>query len=67
MLIADLKQNPDATLSVLKHSLTLAQKQASKQLKSVGIEDASDLAASIGYLLAAAYGVAMVLNLTATY
>jgi hypothetical protein len=67
MLTADLKQNPDATLSTLGHSFATAKKTVGSQFKSIGIEDASDLATSVGYLLAGAYALAMVLNLATIY
>ncbi|MDF1845591.1 MAG: hypothetical protein P1U69_00175 [Parvibaculaceae bacterium] len=38
-----------------------------ERLKSLGIEDATDLATSIGYLVVGAYGITMILNLTVNY
>lgn len=67
MLTADLKQNPDTTVSTLGQTFATAKEQVSEHLKSLGIEDASDLATSVGYLIVGAYGLAMVLNLSAIY
>ena len=36
-------------------------------LKALGIEDATDFATSIGYLVVGAYGITMVLNLALNY
>ena len=67
MITADQKQNPDATISVISQAFATAKDQAFVQLKSIGIEDASDFATSVGYLIAGAYGLALVLNLTTLY
>jgi len=67
MLFSDLKHNPDATYSTLVHSFAFAKSHISKRLKTLGIEDISDFATRVGYLIVGTYGVAMVINLTGLY
>lgn len=67
MITADLKQNPDTTFAAVTQSFASAKESASAHLKSLGIEDTSDLATSLGYLIAGSYALAMVLNLATLY
>jgi len=48
-------------------TFALAKSMVSERLKALGIEDATDFATSIGYLVVGAYGITMVLNLTLNY
>ncbi len=63
MLTADLKNtttHADQTFANAKNSI-------SDRLKALGIEDATDFATSVGYLVVGAYGITMVLNLALNY
>lgn len=67
MITADLKQNPDTTIAAVTQNFATAKDIASAHLKSLGIEDTSDLATSVGYLIVGSYALAMVLNLATLY
>lgn len=67
MLTANLKTNSVAPQAEDKTPFAIAKDKALVSLKSVGIEDSSDFATAIGYLLVGAYAITMVINLAVQY
>lgn len=67
MITANLKQMKTDTHQPLGQPFAYAKEMVTERLKTLGIEDATDLATSIGYLVVGAYGITMVLNLTVNY
>lgn len=67
MITANLKQMKTDTHQPFGQSFAYAKEMVTERLKTLGIEDATDLATSIGYLVVGAYGITMVLNLTVNY
>lgn len=67
MITANLKQTKSDTHQPLGQTFANAKTQVTERLKALGIENATDFATSIGYLVVGAYGITMVLNLTANY
>lgn len=67
MITANLKQTKTETNQPFGQPLAYAKEMVTERLKSLGIEDATDLATSIGYLVVGAYGITMILNLTVNY
>jgi len=67
MITANLKQTKTDTHQPLGQTFAHAKDLVVERLKPLGIEDATDLATSIGYLVAGAYGITMVLNLAVNY
>ncbi|HBM88046.1 MAG TPA: hypothetical protein DD437_05865 [Rhodobiaceae bacterium] len=67
MITANLKQMKTDTDQPFGQPFAYAKEMVTERLKSLGIEDATDLATSIGYLVVGAYGITMILNLTVNY
>jgi hypothetical protein len=67
MTTANLKLVKTDTIQPLGESFANAKSTFTERLKALGIEDATDFATSIGYLVVGAYGITMVLNLTLNY
>ncbi|AWY99919.1 MAG: hypothetical protein NXH87_02470 [Rhodobiaceae bacterium] len=67
MITANLKQMKTDTHQPFGQPFAYAKEMVTERLKTLGIEDATDLATSIGYLVVGAYGITMVLNLTINY
>ncbi len=67
MNTANLRQMKTETHQPFGQPFAYAKEMVTERLKTVGIEDATDLATSIGYLVVGAYAITMVLNLTLNY
>ncbi len=67
MTTANLKLVKTDTNQPLGQTFANAKSSFSERLKAVGIENATDFATSIGYLVVGAYGITLVLNLVQNY
>jgi len=67
MTTANLKLAKTDTNQPLGQTFANAKSAFVERLKALGIEDATDFATSIGYLVVGAYGLTMVLNLALNY
>lgn len=67
MTTANLKQTKTDTHQPFGEPFAYAKEMLSERLKAIGIEDATDLATSVGYLVVGAYGITLILNLTVSY
>ena len=67
MTTANLKLVKTDTNQPLGQTLASAKSTFAERLKALGIENATDFATSIGYLVVGAYGITLVLNLVQNY
>lgn len=67
MITADLNQSQKTAPHAAAQIAAVAKTLISDGLHAAGIEDATDLATRIGYLVVGAYGVAMIINLAGLY